>query len=97
MQHADSAQLAAVVGALGAVATLLARGRLTLLAGLLLLALAELALVLSIGAGGLDQLLSPAGAFAGVLGAAVMIAAASLLVKRPQLAPLAVLVAAQRR
>ncbi len=97
MQHADSAQLAAVVGALGAVATLLARGRLTLLAGLLLLALAELALVLSIGAGGLDQLLSPAGAFAGVLGAAVMIAAASLLVKRPQLAPLAVLVAAPFR
>ena len=97
MEHADSAQLAAVVGALGAVAMLLARGRLTLLAGLLLLALAELALVLSIGAGGLDQLLSPAGAFAGVLGAAVMIAAASLLVKRPQLAPLAVLVAAPFR
>ena len=35
MEHADTAQLAAVGGALGSVLVLLARGRVTLLAGLL--------------------------------------------------------------
>jgi hypothetical protein len=97
MRHADVAQLAAVVAALGAVATLLARGRLTLLAGLVLLGAAEGTLVLSLGAGGLPDLLSPAGAVAAVLGAAVMGAAAWVLVRRPTLAPLAVLVAAPFR
>jgi hypothetical protein len=97
MKHADVAQIAAIVGALGAVATLLARGRLTLLAGLALLALAEVALILSLGAGGLGDLLSPAGAVAALFGAAVMGAAAWLLVRRPTLVPLAVLVAAPFR
>ncbi|HEX6737521.1 MAG TPA: O-antigen ligase family protein, partial [Vicinamibacteria bacterium] len=49
------------------------------------------------GAGGLGDLLSPAGAVAAVLGAAVMAGAAALLVRRPTLAPLAVLVAAPFR
>ena len=41
MEHADTAQLAAVGGALGSVLVLLARGRLTLLGGLVVLAAAE--------------------------------------------------------
>jgi len=97
MEHADSAQLAAVGGALGAVAALLARGRLTLLAGLMLLALAELALVLSLGAGGLGELLSPVGALAAALGLAVLGAAAWVLVRHPAWTPLAVLLAAPFR
>jgi O-Antigen ligase len=97
MKHADSAQLAAFVGALGAVATLLARGRMTLLAGLALLLVSELVMVLAIGAGGLDQLDSAAGLLATMLGLAVLAAAAALLVKHPWLVPLAVLVAAPFR
>jgi len=97
MEHADSAQLAAIVGALGAVASLTARGRVTLLAGLMLLTAAELGLVLALGAGSLDQLLSPAGAGAAAVGAALLGGAAWLLVRRPALAPLAVLVAAPFR
>ena len=49
MEHADTAQLAAVGGALGSVLVLLARGRVTLLAGLLVLAVAEAGLALSLG------------------------------------------------
>ena len=49
MDHPDLAQLAAVGGALGSVLVLLARGRLVLLAGLGVLAVAELGLAYSIG------------------------------------------------
>jgi hypothetical protein len=97
MRHADSAQLAAVIAAVGAVATLLARGRLTLLAGLVLLVVAELTMTLAIGAGGLDKLASAKGVAASLVGLAVMCAAASVLVKRPWLTPLAVLIAAPFR
>ena len=61
MEHADTAQLAAVGGAVGAVLVLLARGRLTLLAGLVLLAAAEAGLALSLGPGSLDRLTSAGG------------------------------------
>src|SRR3954467_5978948 len=62
MGHPDTAQIAAVGGALGSVLVLLARGRLPLLAGLVLLALAEAGMALAFsGGGGLDSLKSAAG------------------------------------
>jgi O-antigen ligase len=97
MPHADTAQLAAVGGALGSVLALLARGRLTLLAGLVVLAAAEAGLVLALGTAALDSLASPAGVVAAVAGLAVMCAAAAVLVRRPALVPLAVLIAAPFR
>jgi O-antigen ligase len=97
MEHADTAQLAAVGGALGAVLVLLAGRRVALLGGLLVLAVVELALAWALGGGPLDRLsgASAAGALAaGVLAVAVV---AALFVSRPWLVPLAVLVAAPLR
>jgi O-antigen ligase len=97
MEHADTAQLAAVGGALGAVLALLARGRLPLLAGFVLLAAAELGLVLSLGTAPVDELVSPAGAAAAAVGVLLLGGAAALLVRFAWLTPLAVLVAAPFR
>jgi O-antigen ligase len=100
MEHADTAQLAALGGALGAVLVLLARGRLarpTLLAGLLLLAVAELGLAWALGGGPLDRLSGASGAVAVALGLAAVGAAAALFVRHPALVPVAVLVAAPLR
>jgi O-Antigen ligase len=97
VEHADTAQLAAVGGALAAVLVLLARGRFTLLAGLVLLAAAEAGLALSIGTGPLDRLTSASGAAASVAGLVVLGGAAALLAGRPGLVPIAVLLAAPFR
>src|SRR4051812_5813910 len=98
MEHADTAQLAAVAGALGAAVVLLARGRLPLLAGLVLLGVAEAGMALAFsGDGLLDPLGTAAGAVAAVVGVTVLCAAAWLLVRRPALVPLAVLAAAPFR
>src|SRR5919108_4910528 len=97
MEHSDTAQLAAVGGALGSVLVLLARGRLPLLGGLAVLALAELGLALSLGSGPLDQLGGATGAGAAAIGLVLVGAAAAVLARRPALVPLAVLVAAPFR
>ena len=97
VEHADTAQLAAVGGALAAVLVLLARGRFTLLAGFVLLAVSEAGLTLSLGTGPLDSLSSAGGAAAGVLGLVVLGGAAALLARRPALVPIAVLLAAPFR
>lgn len=97
MEHADTAQLAALAGALGAVLVLLARGRVALLAGLLLLAATELALAWALGAGPLDRLSGASGIAAAVAGALAIGAAAALFARRPALVPIAVLVAAPLR
>jgi O-antigen ligase len=97
MEHPDTAQLAAVGGALGSVLVLLARGRLPLLAGLAVLALAEAGLAVSLGAGPLDQLGGATGAGAVAVGLLLVGAAAALLARRPALVPLAVLIAAPFR
>ena len=97
MEHADTAQLAAVGAALGSALLLLARGRLPLLLGLGLLAIAEAGMALALGVGGVDQLLSAAGAAAAAVGIVAVAGAAAILVRRPQLTPLAVLVAAPIR
>ena len=100
MEHADTAQLAAVVGALGAVLALLAGGRggrFTLLAGLALLAAAELGLAWALGGGPLDRLSGASGAAALAAGTIALAAATALFVRRPSLVPIAVLVAAPLR
>ena len=98
MEHADTAQIAAVVAALGSALVLLARGRALLIGGLVLLAGAEAALGLSLGGGPqLDDLVSPAGAAAGVAGATVLGGLAALLVRWPGVVPAALLAAAPFR
>jgi O-antigen ligase len=97
MEHADTAQLAAVGGAIGSALLLLARGRWPLLAGLALLALSEGGLVVALGLGGADRLFSLTGGLAAALGAGALVAAAAGLVRWPDLAPLAILVAAPIR
>jgi O-antigen ligase len=97
MEHPDTAQVAALGGALGSVLVLLARGRWPLLAGLALLALAESGLVLSLGTGSLDKLFSAAGALAAVMGLGALAGAAAVLYRRPAFVPLAVLVTAPLR
>ena len=100
MEHADTAQLAALGGALGAVLSLLAGGRLAramLLAGLALLAAAELGLAWALGGGPLDRLSGASGAAALAVGALALGAAAALFIRRPSFVPLAVLIAAPLR
>jgi O-antigen ligase len=100
MEHADTAQLAALGGALGAVLVLLARGRgarFVLLAGLALLATAELGLAWALGGGPLDRLSGASGAAAITLAVLAVGAAAALFARRPALVPIAVLVAAPLR
>ena len=75
MEHADTAQLAAVGGAVGSVLVLLARGRGALLAGLILLAAAEVGLAAALGTTGLDKLASASGAAVAVVGIALLAAA----------------------
>jgi len=97
MEHPDVAQLAAVGGAIGSILVLLARGRLALLAGLVLLGLTEAGLAFSLGTGPLDRLDSATGGAAVVVGLALLGAAAALLARRPALVPVVVLVAAPFR
>jgi hypothetical protein len=97
VEHADTAQLAAVGGALGSVLVLLARGRVTLLAGLLVLAAAEAGLALSLGDASLDKLTSAAGAAAAVTGLLLLGGGAALLAWRPAWVPVVVLLAAPFR
>jgi hypothetical protein len=97
MEHADTAQLAALGGALGSVLVLLARGRLPLLAGLVLLAVAELGLAWALGGGPLDRLSGVSGAAALGLALVALGGAAALFVRRPALVPVAVLLAAPLR
>ena len=97
MEHADTAQLAALGGALGSVLVLLARGRLPLLAGLVLLGAAELGLAWALGGGPLDRLSGATGAAAVALALAALAAATALFVKRPGIVPIAVLVTAPLR
>jgi O-antigen ligase len=106
MEHADTAQLAALGGALGAVLVLLAGSddrragggaRFTLLVGLAVLAATELALAWALGDGVLDRL-SGATAFAAlVVGVAAVAVAAAAFVRWPGLVPVAVLVTAPLR
>lgn len=97
MEHADTAQLAAVGGALGSVLVLLARGRLTLIAGLVALAAAEAGMALSLGDASLDKLTTAAGAAAAVTGVLALAGGAALLAWKPAWVSVAVLLAAPFR
>lgn len=97
MEHADTAQLAAVGGALGSLLVLLARGRLALIGGLVVLALAEAALTYSLSTGPLDRLSGATGLAAAVAGVLAVGGAAAVLARRPWIVPIAVLVAAPFR
>jgi O-antigen ligase len=111
MEHADTAQLAALGGALGSVLVLLAPGRpaqapgsarraasaFALLAGLALLAAAELGFAWALGGGPLDRLSGASGVAAVALGLVAVGAAAAVFAQRPALVPIAVLVAAPLR
>ena len=98
MESADTAQLAAVAGALGAALALLGRGRPPLLGGLALLAAAGLGLVVATGAGGVaGKLFSPAGAVLAPLALGALAACAAPFVRWPAAVPVAVLLAAPFR
>src|SRR4051794_5461044 len=100
MEHADTAQLAAVGGALGAVLVLVARGRgarFALIVGLLALAVSEVTLAFALGGGIVDRLSGATGVAALVLGIAGGIVTAAAFVRWPGGVPLAVLVTAPLR
>jgi O-antigen ligase len=100
MEHAETAQLAALGGALGAVLVLLAggrAGRVALLGGLALLAATELVFAWALGGGLVDRLNGASGAAALALGTAAVALAAASFVRWPSLVPIAVLVAAPLR
>jgi O-antigen ligase/polysaccharide polymerase Wzy-like membrane protein len=97
VEHADTAHLAAVAGAVGAVLVLLARGRWPLLIGLVVLLAAEAGLASSLGSGPLSELGSAKAVGAGAVGLVILCAAAAVLVRWPALTPLAVLIAAPFR
>src|SRR5919106_3142703 len=99
MRHGDTAQLAALVGAVGALLVLLPARRVVLLAGLALLALAEAGFAFAlVPADDRSLLLTEARGLALVgSGAAAAVLLAWLLVRRPALTPVVVLAAAPFR
>ncbi|MFN2467557.1 MAG: O-antigen ligase family protein [Gaiellaceae bacterium] len=98
MEHGDTAQLAAVVGALGAPLVLLARTQAVLLAGFAVVLAAEVGLGYAI-AGGVrwSTIVGPAGLAASAGGGVLFAAAAGVLVRYPALVTPAVLAAAPFR
>ncbi|MEJ7750371.1 MAG: O-antigen ligase family protein [Thermoleophilaceae bacterium] len=98
MRYPDLAQLAALVAAAGAALLLAGRGKLQVVAGLMVLGGATAVLAASVsGLGQFDSLASPAGGVAVVLALAVLTGAAAFLVRQPALVPLLILVAAPLR
>ncbi|MFN2616543.1 MAG: O-antigen ligase family protein [Thermoleophilaceae bacterium] len=97
MEHPDLAQLAGAAGAVGAALVLVGRARAGLLLGLVVLALAEVGLALSLGGGVLDRLTTAGGAAAGSVGLLAVVAGAGLMVRWPAAVPVAVLAAAPFR
>ena len=95
MDSGELAQLAAPVGALGAALLLLARGRLMILGGLLLIALAEAGLVLDLSDHG--HRISPKLAALGVAAVVPMAIGAAIFVRWPVLVTPVVLAAAPFR
>jgi O-Antigen ligase len=98
MDHADTAQLAAVLGALGAALVLPARTRSTLLAGFALLACAEAGLIWSLsGDGGSKLTIGPFKLAAGAAGLVVLALVTAALVRWPDATTPLVLAAAPFR
>jgi O-antigen ligase len=98
MDHADTAQLAAVLGALGAAFVLLARTRSMLLAGFALLACAEAGLIWSLsGDGGTNLTVGPFKILAAGAGLIMLILGTAALVRWPEATTPLVLAAAPFR
>jgi O-antigen ligase len=98
MHHPDLAQTAAVLGAAGCVLAVAARNRMSLYAGLGLLAAAEVMLAVAlVPSHDLAKLKTPLHVAAVVVAALVVVAIAAAFVRWPALVPLAVLVAAPFR
>lgn len=99
MEHTDAAQVAALVGALGALFVLVPRGRLFLVAGLVLLGGASGGLAWSlVGTEDLRPLVDePTGIALLVVGAALVIACAVPLARYPAVVPVALLAVAPFR
>lgn len=99
MSGSGTAHIAAVIGALGAPLLFLARTRVQLLGGILLLAGAEAGLGYSRSSGGsrIGDVLAPGPLAAIALALAVLIGAVALLVRWPQVVPALVLAAAPFR
>ena len=97
MDHADTAQLAAVLGALGAALVLPARTRSMLLAGFALLACAEAGLIWSLGDGGSNLTVGPFKLAAGAAGLVLVALGVAALVRWPAATTPLVLAAAPFR
>jgi O-antigen ligase len=98
MNHADTAQLAAVLGALGAVLVLLARSRSPLLAGFALLGFAEAGLIWSLsGDGGSNLAVGPVKLAAGAAGLVLLALGVAAFVRWPAAVTPLVLAAAPFR
>jgi O-antigen ligase len=90
----ETAQLAAIAGAIGAALVLLARDRTWLLAGFAALAVGEAALVASLA---VERVVAPVTIALGAAALLVLTAGAALLVRRPELTTPALLAAAPFR
>ena len=99
MEHGDAAQLAALVGALGAALVLVPRGRVAPLAGFLLLGIGTAGIARSlVGYSDIHLLFtSPSGLGLVGVGAVAAVAGAVLLVRYPTVVPVALLLAAPFR
>jgi hypothetical protein len=99
VEHTTVAQVAALVGALGAVLVLVPRGRFFVIVGLGLLGAATGALAVSlVGTDDLELLVEEPAALAGLVGGAVVVCLGALaLVRSPAVTPVVLLVAAPFR
>src|SRR6266568_1423189 len=99
MPHGDLAQLAAVIGGLGAAAMLLSRTRAQLLAGLAVTAIGEATLAAALIPGvDLKLLVSPASHAAALVAGVLLVGAGAVALARyPAIVPVALLVAAPFR
>ena len=99
MEHTDAAQIAALVGALGAVLTLVPRGRVFAIVGLALLGAATVGLAVSlVGRDDVKLLIEePAALAALAVGVVVVCLGAVPLVRYPGVTPVVLLAAAPFR
>jgi hypothetical protein len=99
VEHTDAAQIAALVGALGAVLTLVPRGRVFAIAGLALLGAATVGLAVSlVGRGDVELLIEEPAALAALAGGVVVVCLGAVpLVRYPGVTPVVLLAAAPFR
>ena len=98
MEHTDAAQIAALVGAVGAVLVLVTRGRFFVIVGMALLGAATVTLAIAlVGTDDLELLVEPAALVALVAAGLAVCAGAIPLVRYPEITPVVLLAAAPFR